>query len=642
MPRVTWRLATGMGVLGALALLALNLRAEPDPRAAPPPAAAPFRLQLLASDSAGGGDGAISPSGDAFVTSSRRSGNWEIWLFELRTGTWRQLTDDPGDDFEAQWSPDGERLVFTSTRAGQKDLWTLSLADGALARLTDGEHDDEYPQWSPDGRSIVYTSGAWGDNHFFVIPAGGGEPRRVTRIPGRGGACSFDPRGGSLICHRYGEGSGDILRIDLESGDESVLTSGPAWDYKPSPSPDSRWIAFSRAEEGPSSIWVVPAQGGEARRLTASGYNDRWPGWTAAGDRIFFHRLMESGNSVKVLDRATGAVREVVGREEAPLQASLHPDGYHLVYCSQHQGRKRLRVRDLLTGEARDLGDPHREACFPRWSPDGTAVGFVLRSAERWEVATIRGDGTELRVWTEGKHGFAGMDRPLDWSPDGRYLVFQSDTRAFESDLYILDTRDGTIRNLTQDGWWDEAPSWSPDGKSILYMSTRGGGWTWGLYRLSIGDGSVATVSPPDYVEKNYPRMAPGGEVLWTYRDGTGAERLALKAPDDRREADVPEVGTGARWPSYAAGGRKVVFTQVGGRVEYWTATNLAGGGSPLVAAGGEATPRARGALAATPRIAWGGAEPGYPSPARLNGRLVDVRSEWPARDRSPADKYRR
>lgn len=542
-----------------------------------------FRLRLLGTDPAGGGDAAIAPDGKSFVTSSRRGGDWDLWMYDLETDEWTQLTDDPAEDFEAQWSPDGGRLVFTSTRAGQKDIWVLDRADGSLTRLTTSEYDDEYPQWSPDGKSVVYTGGPWGENDYFVVSASGGEPRKVSREPGTAGACAFAPDGDSLICHRYNLGLGDLLAIELADGRMREVTSGPAWDYKAVYSPDGEWIAFSRSVEGPSAIHVMPARGGAARPLVNSGHSDRWPSWSHSGEHLFFHRLVIRGTGVERFDRESGERQQLVEADEQPLQASLSPDGRQLAFCAQRVGRKTLRVRDLESGTTRDLRSGTESACFPRFSPDGRKIAFVLKQGDRWEIATIASDGSGEKVWTAGKPGLRGMDGPVDWSPDGRWLVFHGDTKAFESDLYVVDTESGGIRNLTRDAWFDEAPSFSLAGDEVHFMSTRGGGWTWGLYALSLNDGSVRRLAGPDYVEKNYLRVGPDGGLVWTFRDGEGVEHLAEKSPGAAAEVEVAGVANGARWPSYSANGRWLIYSVVEEYVEYWMAEHPFGAGTSLL-----------------------------------------------------------
>lgn len=540
----------------------------------------PFTLRMLATDPAGGGDASISPDGKRFIITSKRGGNWDLWTFELATARWSRLTDDPADDFEGKWSPDGRSLVFTSTRTGNKDVWLLSLDNGSLRPLTASPEEEEYPAWSPDGRWIFYSGGPWGTRDFFVVPAAGGEPRKLTAKPGWAGACTFAAGGDSLVCHRYDTGSGDLQRLSLDGAAEP-LSNGTDWDYKPAESPDGKWVAFSRSREGPSGIWLMPAKGGEARPLTASPYEDRWPTWNAGGDRIFFHRVVDRGTAVKALDRKTGALRTLVGPGERPLQASLDPEGRRLVYCAETGGGRVLRLLDLATRERRTLDTGPGEACFPRFSPDGARIAFAARRQERWEVAVLSADGSKLADLTAGREGLRGLDGPLDWTPDGRRILFQSDTKAFAANLFTVDVATRQIARLTDDGWFDEAPSWTPDGRSVLFMSTRGGDWTWGLFRLTPGDPKpIEVFAGPDYTEKNFPRMGPDGAIVWSSYDDQGIERLVERAPGGKVRVLAPDAG--ARWPSYAPGGREVVFTTVARQVEYWLAENPFGPGSPL------------------------------------------------------------
>lgn len=539
-----------------------------------------FGLRRVAVDPDGGGDAAISPDGRRFVISSRRTGNWELWVYEIGRGTWTQLTFDPADDFEAQWSPDGTALAFTSTRTGNKDVWTLSLADGALRRLTTSAEDDEYPTWSPDGRLIAYTTGPWKRRVFNVVPAGGGRPRQISPWPHHAGACAFHPDGRSLVCHGYDSGSGDVFQLSLD-GAMAPLTRGEGSDYKPSMMPGAGWLAFSRADEGPSHIVMKPPDGGEEVALTSGDGDDRWPTWTASGTELLFHRLVDDGVAVRALDRRTGAVTEIAGAGERPRQASFDPSATRVVYAVRDGGRERLRVREI-GGPARALDTGPAAASFPRWSPDGRRIAYVERTNHRWEVATIDPDGRNRRVWTAGTPGLHGLYGPLDWSPDSTRLVFQTHTRAFEADLVVLDTRDGSMRRLTEDEWFDEAPAWTSDGRGVLFMSTRGGGWTWGLFRIGIDGGEPVPMADPDYVEKNYPRAGPGGLAIWSALDERGREQLVEGAADGMVRPLAAGDGH-MRWASYSADGRYVLFTALRRQVEYWVAEHVLGRGSPLL-----------------------------------------------------------
>src|SRR4051812_9473104 len=100
-----WRFRMG-GVLAALLVVALATGMS-----CPSSSQGPFKLTLVAMDDQGGSDAAISPDGRRIVASSRRSGNWDLWIFDRETNQWSQVTQDPADDIEGQWSPDGQELV---------------------------------------------------------------------------------------------------------------------------------------------------------------------------------------------------------------------------------------------------------------------------------------------------------------------------------------------------------------------------------------------------------------------------------------------------------------------------------------------------------------------------------------------------
>jgi TolB protein len=545
-----------------------------------PSSHAQYSLRLLASDPVGGSDGAISPDGRYFVISSKRSGTWNLWAYDLEHKQWSRITTGPGDDSEAQWSPDGKRLTYTSTKAGNKDIYVTSLEDHSIKQLTDDPEEDEYPAWSPDGQTIVYTGGPWQQRDFFLIPADGGPARKLTRKSGQAGACSFDPGGESVICHRYDSGRGNVERIPLNGDPPVPVTTSKAWDYKPTISPDGKWLAFSRTIEGPAAIWLMPASGGAARPLTLTSGDDRWPTWSKTGQRLFFHRDVNNGTSIKILNRRTGRERTVVGPDEKPGQASFDPQARRIVYGAETNGRLVLRIMDLATGAVRQLDTGVGEASFPRWSPDGNKIAFMSKNDERWELCTINVDGTGMVDLTQSFQNLKGMNAPVDWSPDGTKIVFKGDTDPFEAAIYVVDVKGGKVRNVTNDKWFNESPSWTPDGKSVTFMSTRGGNWTWGLFSLSLNDGAVSVVAPPDYTEKNFPRMGSAGWTVWSMYGEDGTQYLAEKSPAGKVQS-LKEAG--ARWPSYSTDNHWLLFTTVEHRIEYWLAENLYDEGSPLL-----------------------------------------------------------
>jgi TolB protein len=311
----------------------------------------------------------------------------------------------------------------------------------------------------------------------------------------------------------------------------------------------------------------------------------RQSGLCRSGKHLLFHRRVEHGVSIKIINRFTGDVTTLVGADEKPRQASLDPQSKRVVYCAEIGGRLSLRVINIRGGPSTPLDTGGYEACYPRWSPDGKKIAFVSKGAARWEVCSVEETTKNLKCWTTGYEDLHGMFGPIDWSPDSNRIAFKADLREFESDLFYIDTRSGTTTRVTADEWFDESPSWTPDGRKILFMSTRGGNWTWGLFAFSLDSGQIETLEAPSFVEKNFPR-AHRISTMWSTRDDRGKEFVAEREVSGN--VRIWGQHPGARWPSSSADGKFLLFTLMAEHVEYWMAENLLGKESPLLAGDAE------------------------------------------------------
>ncbi len=179
----------------------------------------------------------------------------------------------------------------------------------------------------------------------------------------------------------------------------------------------------------------------------------------------------------------------------------LSPDGKHVVYAVSHTDTEKdqdfaaLWLLSLETGEARQLTSGTAQDSAPAWSPDGRQIAFTSTRGEKPQIYLIPVDGGEARALTALKQGVGGG--PV-WSPDGGHIAFtagpQSDppdpakpyrvTRSVYrfngigyldpvvQDLYVISAEGGEARQLTSDLAMNANPSWSPDGKQILYFAS--------------------------------------------------------------------------------------------------------------------------------------------------------------------------
>lgn len=113
-----------------------------------------------------------------------------------------------------------------------------------------------------------------------------------------------------------------------------------------------------------------------------------------------------------------------------------------------------------------------RAIAGPQPSPDGTKLVFMAGSTDMMDIWVCNTDGSAIKQLTHT--GRTGTPR---WSPDGRWIAFDSDGRTRRSSIYVVSAEGGPIRALVEDESNNSVPSWSRDGKYIYFASNRGYGW---------------------------------------------------------------------------------------------------------------------------------------------------------------------
>jgi len=160
----------------------------------------------------------------------------------------------------------------------------------------------------------------------------------------------------------------------------------------------------------------------------------------------------------------------------------------------------------------------------PAFTPTATPIpplsgsgGGVLAVASKhdgdWEIYLINADGSELRQLTDN----SAKDSWPSWSPDGKQIVFMSD-RAGSWGIYVMNA-DGSGQHAVASGTGEYEPSWSPKGDKIVYSSQRGGD---SELVIMNSDGSEKQILTDNDVYDAWPAWSPDGEkiALISPRDG--------------------------------------------------------------------------------------------------------------------------
>lgn len=279
----------------------------------------------------------------------------------------------------------------------------------------------------------------------------------------------------------------------------------PVYYFNPHWSPDGKIIVFESTRDGKSAIYTISADGSNLRRLTDPS--------SAAG------------------------------------QPRFSRDGKRIVFYSERDGHLQLLVMNVDGSEQRKLSDTPDFDYLPDFSPRGDYVVFQSRSerpAVAHDIFTMRTDGTNRTRLTDGKFGYMSPK----FSPDGKRIVLvrsvvpkkyyremsRDEIKQMKNseEIFIMDANGANLKNLTNNDFNDSDPQWSKNGKTIYFVSDRGGSPN--VYAMKpdgsnlrkIADGRIVTnpFISPDEKFFAYTKEVDGKWAVYIYEIKTGKERI--------------------------------------------------------------------------------------------------------------------
>lgn len=436
----------------------------------------------------------ISPDGKWIIFTSERNGSADIYRAHADGKRLERLTEDAGFDDQAAVSPDGKSLAFVSSRSGQADIWILELKTKKLRNLTNHPAGDFRPAWSPDGEWLAFSTdrdstkpkGRGGftvmhSTEIYLVRKDGSGLQRLTTSQTFAGSPVWSADGKRLAFYeaapaevnnivaveRKTGGTTQISTIDVASGERRVETSGAGEKLSP------RWLSENRI----GYISRVINAGLEFTNGAAGGRGEfNNPNWSADGKRMVFHRET---------DFTYPPFRKHYSRDQqfrlvrTGVFPSFAPSGESFISNDKTAGIMKNNILLMNadgSGQKILFGDAVKSALAPVFSAQGDRIAFGygqffqnIHGAAIADIAVINSDGTNLKVLTksDGNNGFPS------WSPDGKQIVFRAANKD-KRGLYILDSATGATRILT-DNSHDNFPSWSPDGDLIAFTSFRDG-----------------------------------------------------------------------------------------------------------------------------------------------------------------------
>jgi Tol biopolymer transport system component/DNA-binding winged helix-turn-helix (wHTH) protein len=435
--------------------------------------------------------------------------------------------------YHPRWSPDSSKILFQThfTWLDMNDKFYVVLMDGSEPReilaQSMAEHDlwPASAMWHPDGKRVTVWVGRTGrysepGPSFWTMPIAGGPAIKseiapaiekqlkdvaVTDVMGEWPVdftFAWAPEGKAIYFERAYRGTRNIWKLVMDPDTLKAigierLTTGAGPDTEAVVSRDGMRLAFTAKSEHVRT-WIFPFDvshahiSGEGRATTSSGGRAVVPNLSRDGKKLVFGIERTGTWEMWQKSLVDGHEAPIIADEYVRESPQWSPDGARLAYQREKPGERQLmiwsaenRIEEPLT----TLGNAEYQIVYD-WSPDGKAL-LVSRAAsetqqfEIWLVPITAAPHAETAARKIISCPTCSLFQP-HFSPDGRWIAFEATTdtaTGIDSALYVTSAAGGPWIRLGEEKHWDDKPRWSPDGKTIYFLSGRSGFFdVWGIH----------------------------------------------------------------------------------------------------------------------------------------------------------------
>jgi Tol biopolymer transport system component len=498
---------------------------------------------------------AWSPGGKHIAFRSERDGGG-IYVVPFPAGHEKKIAPF---GYRPRWSPDGSQILFQSSVLPDSSeplkLYVTAL-DGSPPREVVTEFRKKSVAWFPDGKRISCWALDQGKYDWWTVPLDGGPPlkwERTTAVEEQfktagitsPGDFAWAPSSPSLYFEGISQGVRNLWKVEVDpkgarlvAGPER-LTLGAGRDTDLALSPDGKKLAYTIRTES-TRLWSFPFNAttgqtaGEGQPVTAAGMDAMQPDLTRDGRKLVF--IAQRAGKRELWEKSLEDGRENLLAADDYDRYSPHwsRDGARLAYRRRDKNESSM-VLLPIGGEEQVLTSPRLPGggdVASDWSADGK---WILGSrgelpgppAAIWLLPVVAAPKAE----TQGRKVASKPDYNLwqpRFSPDECWICFFAThvRDAANHTIYVMPASGGEWIPITEGKYQDDKPRWSPDGKTLYFMSTRTGFFN--LWGIRIDPDKGKPVGEP-FLVKAF--ESPGQRVLQSAGEmelGLSEQRLVL------------------------------------------------------------------------------------------------------------------
>jgi serine/threonine protein kinase/Tol biopolymer transport system component len=441
-----------------------------------------------------------------------------------------------GKAMRAAISPDGKYVVHVLSEAGKQSLLVRQVTESNnIVIVPPAEVSYQGLTFSRDGAYVYYVVMEHNNpiRTLYQVPALGGVPHRILKDIDSPVAVSPDNKRLAFVRRYRGQNEDALIVADIDGANERKLasrrgadfiwTGGPAW------SPDGKMIATAAGSNtGGRHMYIaeINVDDGKEKPVSARRWATigrvSWASYGSSKARGLIFSAIERGATMAqiwFLQYPNGAAQKITNDLNDYRDLSLTDDSTALITV-QSEALVNVWLSPIADGSAagrdRQITDgigQNNGVGGLTWLPDGRVV-YVSRAYGSQDIWLMDQDGRNQRQLTTAE---TRIDRYPAVTPDGRYIVFVS-TRSGNSNIYRYDLSSGEQKQLTS-GASEEFPAVSADGKWVIYAAT--GSIKHTLWKVSIDGGEPAQLTDK---LSTWPDVSPDGKKIacW-YRAEPGA-----------------------------------------------------------------------------------------------------------------------